>query len=62
MAPCMAHCFNPMRIGWPPSEGKTIVPIPGPILGGVSYTAAIGEYPDIHKRQYGDGQKQAWGS
>ena len=46
----------------PPSEGKTIVPIPGPILGGVSYTAAIGEYPDIHKRQYGDGQKQAWGS
>ena len=27
----------------PPSEGKTIVPIPGPILGGVSYTAIIGE-------------------
>ena len=46
----------------PPSEGKTIVPIPGPILGGVSYTAVIGEYPDIHQRQYGDGQKQAWGS
>ena len=46
----------------PPSEGKTIVPIPGPILGGVGYTAVIGEYPDIHQRQYGDGQKQAWGS
>ena len=46
----------------PPSEGKTIVPIPGPILGGVSYTAVIGEYPDIHQRQYGDGKKQAWGS
>ena len=27
----------------PPSEGKTIVPIPGPILGGVSYTAVVGE-------------------
>ena len=20
------------------------------------------QYPDIHKRQYGDGQRQAWGS